>query len=148
MPEGRPEDFGAQAPLPLDPYLVGILLAEGSLEVEGISLASDDVEIVERVRAGLPPGHTLLTRGVKHRVSIGLLGRANKNANLILAAIRDLGLIGHRSWEKFIPEVYKFASAEDRVELLRGYLDGDGSIKADGNIRVSTASNRLAEDVQ
>jgi intein/homing endonuclease len=27
-------------------------------------------------------------------------------------------------------------------------MDGDGSIKEDGNIRVSTASQRLAEDVQ
>jgi intein/homing endonuclease len=62
--------------------------------------------------------------------------------------MRDLGLTGHRSWEKFVPDVYKFASIENRLDLLHGYLDGDGSIKPDGNIRVSTASERQEADIQ
>ena len=148
MPEAQPKDFGPASSLPVDPYLLGLLLAEGSLDAEGVSFASDDPEIVQRIRDGLPPKHSLVSRGVKHRISIGLLGRANKNANLILAGVRDLGLVGHRAWEKFIPDAYKYASVEDRAELLRGYLDGDGSIKQDGNVRVSTASRTLALDVQ
>jgi hypothetical protein len=29
--------------------------------------------------------------------------------------MRDLGLVGHPSWEKFVPDEYKFASIEDRL---------------------------------
>jgi hypothetical protein len=148
LPELEPVTYDAAAGLPVDPYVMGILLAEGSLETEGVSFASADPEIVKRVRENLPPGHKIMSMGVKHRITIGMLGRANKDANLILKAARDLGLTGHRSWEKFVPDDYKFASVEDRLELVRGYFDGDGSIKADGNIRVSTASERLASDIQ
>lgn len=148
LPELEPVTYDAAAALPVDPYVLGVLLAEGSLETEGVSFASADPEILDRVRENLPPGHKITSIGVKHRITVGLLGRGNKDANLILKAIRDLGLVGHRSWEKFVPDEYKFASIEDRLELLRGYLDGDGSIKADGNIRVSTASGQLANDIQ
>jgi hypothetical protein len=42
--------------LPVDPYVMGTLVAEGSLETEGVSFASADPEIVERVRENLPLG--------------------------------------------------------------------------------------------
>jgi hypothetical protein len=60
--------------------MMGILLAEGSLEREGISFASADSEIVARIRESLPPGHGLNNRGIKYRITIGQRGRANKNA--------------------------------------------------------------------
>src|ERR1022692_1728033 len=129
LPEVKPARFENAEDLPIDAYLLGLLLAEGSLEIEGITFSSGDAEIVERVRGILPDGHSLTSRGVKHRITIGQRGRANKNANLILKGLRDLGLIRHRSWEKFVPEPYKFAAISERLELLRGYLDGDGSIK-------------------
>jgi ATP-dependent DNA helicase RecG len=138
LPELEPVTYDGAAKLPVDAYVMGILLAEGSLETEGVSFASADPEIVDRIRENLPSGHKITSIGVKHRITVGLLGRANKDANLILKAVRDLGLVGHLSWEKFVPNEYKFASVEDRLGLLRGYLDGDGSIR-----RTATSACRL-----
>jgi intein/homing endonuclease len=47
---------------------------------------------------------------------------------------------------KFIPEIYKYSSIEDRYELIRGILDTDGSISSNGHIELKTSSKTLAED--
>lgn len=51
------------------------------------------------------------------------------------------------SYERYIPEDYKFNSIENRTELLRGLLDTDGEIGTEGSIAYSSTSKRLAEDV-
>lgn len=67
--------------------------------------------------------------------------------NPIKNELHKLGLIGHRAWEKFIPESYKFAKIEDRIELLRGLMDTDGTIKKNGEASYTTTSLRLANDI-
>jgi len=52
-----------------------------------------------------------------------------------------------KSGDKFIPEVYKFASSEARLELLRGLMDTDGSA-CKNRITFHTTSARLADDVR
>lgn len=39
LPELEPVTYDAAAELPVDPYVLGVLLAEGSLETEGLSFA-------------------------------------------------------------------------------------------------------------
>ena len=58
-----------------------------------------------------------------------------------------LGLTGKRAWDKFIPEIYKFTSIDQRIELLRGLLDTDGTIKKNGEIGYTTTSKKLAQDI-
>lgn len=63
-------------------------------------------------------------------------------------AIIALGLQNHKAPRKFIPDMYKFASKEARVELLRGLLDTDGAIrKSNGEVSFSTTSLQLARDL-
>ena len=158
LPKIVPAKFVAVHELPIDPYLLGILLAEGALEKESVSFAQElgNTEVIERVRAALPSGHYLKSYHVagnawKHRITVGNDGPGARNVrgrNKIQAALHALGLSDHRAWQKFVPEIYKFASVEDRTNLLRGYMDGDGSIKTDGNIRVSSSSENLAKDIK
>ena len=161
IPRMQPAHFDGIAELPIDPYLMGILLAEGSLEDETTTFAQDirNTEVLDRIRAALPAGHTLTTHHVtgnawKHRISVGNNGPGARNSygrNQVHDAIRQLGLRGKHAWEKFIPEVYKFASIEDRIDLLRGIMDGDGSIAAREkgvNVRVAFSSERLIRDVR
>lgn len=50
--------------------------------------------------------------------------------------------------EKHIPEEYLRASFEQRVDLLRGLMDTDGSIGKDGRSSFVTTSRRLAEGMR
>ena len=59
-----------------------------------------------------------------------------------------LGLKGKLSWQKFIPDEYIMADAESRLELLRGLLDTDGYVTAEGaSVEFSSSSPKLAEGV-
>ncbi len=55
------------------------------------------------------------------------------------------------SGEKSIPSEFKFGSIEQRLRLIQGLFDTDGSISVSGNrfnIRFSTTSKKLVRDVQ
>jgi len=63
------------------------------------------------------------------------------------AVLKGLGLDCLTSERKFIPDIYKTASVEERWELLRGLLDTDGEIDHNGNVFYSSTSKTLADDV-
>ena len=65
-------------------------------------------------------------------------------------ALRTLGLEGTRSHEKFIPDAYKCGTVSQRVALLQGLLDTDGSVEGIRGTHASftSTSERLARDVQ
>jgi phosphate starvation-inducible PhoH-like protein len=62
-------------------------------------------------------------------------------------SLDDLGLSSTRSHNKFIPDLYKFSSIEDRIDLLRGLMDTDGTIKKNGEASFTTVSKQLALDI-
>lgn len=77
-----------------------------------------------------------------------------RSSNGVSRVIREMGLAGHRAWEKFIPQPYLHASREQRLELLRGLMDTDGTVgtrvagKGGTTPHFVTTSLQLAHDVQ
>ena len=67
--------------------------------------------------------------------------------NDIKNKIYNLGLLGKKSYEKFIPDIYKYNSKEVRIELIRGLMDTDGTIKKNGESSFTTTSLKMAEDI-
>lgn len=67
--------------------------------------------------------------------------------NPVKDIIYQLGLEGTKATTKFIPDVYKYSSVNDRIELLRGLMDTDGTVKKSGEASFCTTSIQLAEDV-
>ncbi len=64
-------------------------------------------------------------------------------------ALDQLGLRGHYSYEKFIPDLYKYNSIETRLKVLQGLMDTDGYVSKSGTgVNYYTTSNQLAKDVQ
>ena len=57
--------------------------------------------------------------------------------------------IGEKSYDKFIPDMYMRSSIEERIELIRGIMDSDGSINIDAphRARFTTASEQLADQL-
>ncbi len=72
----------------------------------------------------------------------------SKSNNIVREYLIELGLLGKAAFDKFIPSEYKTTTIENRVELLRGLLDIDGTIKKNGEIVYMTTSKQLSEDVK
>lgn len=125
--------------LPIEPYTLGLILGDGCITVKNnknvvrfTSLLSDVLEYKQFI----PYDITTHKRDIEHSIHI-------PNAYNIL---NSLELLGTNSHTKFIPEVYKYSSVEDRISLLQGLIDTDGWINGKTQC-FCTASEQLKDDV-
>lgn len=142
-----PAELDGSGTLLVHPYLMGVLIGDGSF-VSGVTIVNPEQEIIERCERVLNPKECL----VKYRdMTYGIRMREVDHSRYrevppTLAALRKYGLDGKRSYEKHIPSAYMWASAKDRWELLRGLMDTDGYAEAKC-AEFSSASRVLAEQV-
>lgn len=129
----RYEDLG---PLPLHPYLLGLLLGDGSLTVCTPTFCKPEPWLHGEIDRLLPQGDE--RHWIKER-----RGLASIVGGRTTAALREMGLMGCRSWEKFIPDRYLRATINERRQLLSGLLDTDGGVDGKG-ITFCSTSERLA----
>lgn len=148
--------YGEKQDLPIDPYVLGVLLGDGHFG-HSITFTNVDSEIVENVKNRLITGYTLTKAGkISYRITTieQPCTRNEYHRNL-----ENLNLVDKLAWDKFIPEIYKEASTEQRLEILRGLMDTDGSVgrtkatqakykRTGGTITYPTTSHQLASDVQ
>lgn len=138
LPLVDPVDY-PEADLPIKPYTLGALLANGCFteSVNSVQLTTEDSEIVERVRND---GYDAVARnGVNKGLQWGIHG--------VIGLIKDLGIYGLYSHQKYIPRQYLKSSIEQRKALLAGLLDGDGSVGSHNSILYHTTSDQLRRDV-
>lgn len=138
--------------LPINPYLIGCLLGDGCLKTKTPKISSKDIELIDTIRDMLPDyelkkdktcyNYTIVYKG-KERPEIN--GKKYR-VNLLTKEIEKLQ-INVNSIDKFIPEVYKYSSVEDRYELVRGLLDTDGCILNNGCIEFTNISEKLVDDL-
>ena len=72
---------------------------------------------------------------------------ASFSTNPVKNILNDLGLSSSKSFNKFIPDIYKIGSFQQRLELLQGLLDTDGNIKKNGEVNFTTTSEKLRDDI-
>jgi hypothetical protein len=138
-------EFDAAAPLPLEPYFLGLLLGDGCLR-DRLCITSVDGEIVEEIHVQAKSfGLSVSVESNKAAPAYHLVGARGK-ANPITTTLRGLGLFGCDSGTKFVPYIYKTASREDRLKLLAGLMDTDGSLHG-GCFDYVSKSRQLADDV-
>jgi hypothetical protein len=153
IPMVEPVAFSERA-LPLDPYLLGVLLGDGALS-NSVEFVPGDEVVPAEVAKVLPPG-VRLTRGapVGGKATVWRITGLVHHSNSVLTALRELGLMGKRSWEKFVPEAYLFASPAQRLALLQGLMDTDGELsarrqaKASQLLQFSSSSEALVQAVK
>lgn len=146
IPLTKPVQFtissrNAKARWPIDPYVLGVLIGDAFIGEKAINLTSADDEILDELRR----------RGFKEMSSRRKAkGLATSYSYRIseCKALETLGLVGCRSWQKFIPQRYKIAPLSIREDLLRGLMDTDGYADARGHASFTTTSEQLAKDVQ
>lgn len=89
-----------------------------------------------------------LNRVIKDSWRYEFLPCSKKWQNPIKEGVRRLGLEGTKATTKFIPDEYKYTSIEDRIAVLQGLMDTDGTIKEEtGEASFCTTSRQLALDV-
>lgn len=167
-PKGRAKWFlPAHAPiehetqlLPIDPWLLGVILGDGCIK-QSLTLSLPDLEMRERVERLISgDGLVLCPRPrfgaecidfavTSHRVRSGRKGIWNP----LLDYLNELGLRRRgqthatRSDRKFIPQQYLRGSAMQRLELLRGLLDTDGTRCNANSFEFYSMSRHLADGV-
>jgi len=131
----------------IPPYTMGALLGDGCLKW-GCSITVLDKPIIERIKSELPnckftPVKKSGTKAISYNIVSMREGRKSK----LLNELRRLDLFDKGSHSKFIPREYLLDSVENRIELLRGLMDTDGSIYGFRAMEYCTVSKRLRDDV-
>lgn len=142
-------------PLPVDPYVLGALLGDGTMPARGRGgprLYCADPEIARRVEDGLPRGDFMTVWHDKDSGSgaaemYRISGTGTRGRAAISDALAELGLAGHTAATKFVPTAYLWAGVKDRLHLLQGLCDTDGTVSKKGAVVFSTCSTSLRDDV-
>ncbi len=125
----------------LTPYVLGAFLGDGNLSSRQLFLAGIDTDIIERVKQELPKGLGLGSSKLGHYY---VRGDGEVNTKILKDVFIDLDLLGCLAETKFIPEEYLFTTAGNRLDLLRGLMDTDGTVNNSGTGYYSTISGMLA----
>lgn len=127
----------------ISPYLMGILIAEGSLTNSNCVFTSADEEVYVAVSSQLEEGYCCKSKGIDHRI---VKTNRNNKPNFYKEELKSLGLWGKLAHQKSIPSDYLYGSVDQRIALLQGLMDGDGTVSKKGDISYSTSSEQLAKD--
>lgn len=143
----QPHDGTAE--LPFDPYVLGALIGDGGMSGKDcLKFTSSDEAIVNEMQFRLPDGVLIKSDATSYGfriIDVQASGRGHQNR--IMKGLRELGLMGTRSYEKFLPEACFHLTATGRLDLLRGLMDTDGYVSRTGQATFCTTSDRLASDV-
>ena len=135
LPRPEPVEF-SRRDLPIDPYLLGVWIGDGSANKGSYTSIDDEIQ------------KEITSRGYKTKKSISKERAPTIKVEGLLDSLKKLGISKNRSFEKSIPEIYKTSSINQRIDLLKGLMDTDGTIdKIDGSCEFDTSSLSLAKDV-
>lgn len=130
--------------LPIDPYTLGVWLGDGDSTSARITCAdADKDEMMEHLRSF---GHT--TKWYTNANRAGAIGidiqKKGKRWNPIIESLDALNLRRN----KHIPDIYMTASAEQRLLLLQGLMDTDGTVSKAGQCTFVQKKKEISEQVK
>ena len=130
--------------LPIDSYIVGVMLGDGTMSSSFCrQITSADEELIDTMKSFLPKGITIKKDKGKYKYSF------NSNGKWVWSKLfRQAGLRQCKSEDKSVPEQYLFSSETQRLWLLRGLMDTDGTISDGCVVEFYSKSRHLAEDVR
>ena len=144
IPKLSPVEY-PEKKLNIPPYVLGALLGDGALTGDGIRLASAD-EFTPKEFERLLPGYTMSPSKDVSKIDYWIkYDNYRLEGNPLNREIKRLGLKVDTKG-KFIPTEYKFGSIDQRLELIRGLMDTDGSISMDGHMEFSNSNLTLIND--
>jgi len=136
----------------ISPYTLGVLLGDGcftkdkKLQITN----SKDIEILDRINKEALNGYRVnKISSIQYQIARQGFGHRGSQ-NEYIKELKRIDLLGKKASNKFVPDEYKFDSIDNRIALLQGLCDTDGSIRnrAGNAIESSftTISEKLKED--
>ena len=142
-------DFHQNESLEINPYILGLLIGDGSLKNGNVGLTTADDIIDKEFKGYLISIDSFYSTSKDERSSCWTIRAINFDRGSGEEKLR--GLINKlklnvNSGDKFIPLKYKTSSVNNRLKLLAGLIDTDGHYCNNGFDYVSK-SERLLDDV-
>jgi len=125
--------------LPIEPYLLGLGLGDGSFKNKSIRFSVHH-EDYDELFGSFNIKENKRQRNVRSCIiNVGM-------------TLYDIGIEHTRSHNKFIPSIYKYSSVENRLSILQGLMDTDGCCLLSKNGEFAgteyvTVSKQLCNDV-
>ena len=139
--------------IPMNPYVLGCLLGDGSISCGSIGFSTADPEMIQLIEHRL--AHSMkIVKNISSKTGYDYTLSKNdgQTKNTMKRILIDLGLWGLTAVDKHIPFVYMQNDENVRLEILQGLMDTDGSIfyHKSGKTRVQfySISEKLAGDVK
>lgn len=129
---------------PIDPYVLGVLLGDGCIKFASVQVSCPDDEIIDIVAGLIPSGMTVKKLSGECSYSIK---KAGGKLNAIIQPLRDLGLHGKGSQDKFIPDKYLLGDQDQRLSVLQGLMDTDGSVESSYGATITLTSKKMCEGI-
>lgn len=125
---------GGNRVLPVDPYVLGLWLGDGTSSASYITIGDQDHEETKQL---------LSDRGIAIQPLADPINY--KLVPTIRPELNQLGVLNN----KHIPDIYLTASYQQRLDLLRGLMDSDGHICATHHFwcEITQKNQRLSEDI-
>ena len=139
IPMTAPVEFEEQNLL-IEPYTMGALLGDGSFR--NSIFTNQDKDVINWVNEGLNLINCTLKHKEKYDYSINTGNKHN-----FCDILKKYGLWQATSETKFIPEEYKYNSIENRLKILQGLIDTDGSCCGNA-YDITLKSKQLILDIQ
>lgn len=130
--------------LPINPYLLGLLIGDGTSLGFSPTLSTKDVEIIEYINE-IKPSYITIVEDLSSNCPRYRLVDYKYRGNRLNKIFRTMNL-DVNSVDRFLPEIYKYSSINQRYELLRGLMDSDGSCSKN-RTSFSTNSEKLSNDI-
>ena len=166
IPLVKPEK-GVHKEFVIHPYILGVLLGDGGISGNEVNIHCSDKGVIKHVENLLDRDYYIKVYRDKSTCPKYTIKRKDINrcvTNIYRQELKRLGLMGTKSYTKFIPEEYMNASLEQKWELIRGLMDTDGyvdrstgrngaGVRADGticvgNINIALSNERLIKQIQ
>jgi deoxycytidine triphosphate deaminase len=151
VPLAGPVQYPVQE-LPIDPYVLGIWLGDGTATAAQVTVGRGDVQILDEIaRAGYAVWPTASERtfriGGLSRRHVGRFrdpatGQFTQDGSLS-SELAALDLLGR----KRVPELYLRSSMAQRLALLQGLMDSDGHIDGFGRCEFVNTCENLSDAV-
>ena len=125
--------------LPVQPYSLGVWLGDGSNTEPRITCDKKDQPMIDKM---------IMDGYCNHNICIHkTTGVYSYYFNNIRKPLNSIGMcFWNKKTEKHIPDIYLTSSEKQRLELLAGLIDTDGSYDSKGRYHFSTTSKQLKDD--
>jgi hypothetical protein len=125
---------------PIDPYTLGVWLGDGTLWSGSITCTEEDYNHYS-TRIDCLPWRPAKNRGKTGNFSIPRLSKELRNGGLLKTNVE-------KEITKTVPDYMFTASEEDRLRLIQGLMDTDGTVEKNGVCRFYQSNENFIDQVR